>query len=222
MKFKVGDFIKGKENAEYAITDEKMKKGQILKIEEHFVEIKVLEHLDKNEIGQTYNVTKYNFEECFEILKQFTKSDLKDGDVVTYRNGDIRILKGRELIDEEGRACNNIDYAYSDDLTYKIGNRKFDIIKVERSVQYKTVYERKEEILDEAEKRYLRDVIRPFRREVKEILRREKWSNKNISYIHIKLKNNDAYLPDFKTETMYRNMKADKEYNLEELRTIKE
>lgn len=188
MKFKVGDFIKGKENAEYTITDEKMKKGQILEIGEYFVEIKVLEHLDKNKIGQTYEVAKYNFEECFEILKQFTKSDLKDGDIVTYRSGDIRILKGRELIDEEGRACNNIDYAYSDDLTYKIGDRKFDIIKVERPVKYETVYERKEEILDKAEKRYLRYVIRPFRKEVCRIIK----------------------------------MQEEKDYTLEELRTIKE
>lgn len=100
---------------------------------------------------------------------KFRKSDLKDGDIVTYRSGEKRIKIDNRLFDEKGSTTNWL-HSYNEDLTrgYK-EHRETDIIKVERPVRYETVFKRKEEILDEAEKRYLRDVIRPFRKQVKTI-----------------------------------------------------
>lgn len=91
-------------------------------------------------------------EDDFEIInKLFTKSYLKDGDVVTYRNGDKRTVKDNRFIDVNGSTVNAL-VNYNDDLTSKFKIKLNDIIKVERPVKYETVFERKEEILNEAEK----------------------------------------------------------------------
>ncbi len=105
---------------------------------------------------------------------------------------------------------------YNDDLTQR-SIKQNDIIKVERPIEYETVFERKEEILDEAEKRYLRDVIRPFRDRTKSIAKYQR--NENM-YQNIKIELNDDYiiLPDFKNDVMYKNMKLGKEYTLKELK----
>ena len=87
------------------------------------------------------------------------------------------------------------------------------IVEVKRP-NYTTIYKRKEAILDEKEKEYLSNVIRPFRNRVEYIVKRE---NKTKLFIHIQLKDDCAYLPDFKENTMYKNLKRYKEYTLEEL-----
>ena len=88
------------------------------------------------------------------------------------------------------------------------------IIKIEEPT-YKTVYETKE-ILDEVEKRYLRGVIRPFRNRVKAISLITS-GVKGYCYINIELKDENIYLPNFEINTMYKGMKSEKEYGLEEL-----
>lgn len=88
------------------------------------------------------------------------------------------------------------------------------IIKVEEPT-YKTVYENKE-ILDEVEKRYLRGVIRPFRDRVKSISLITS-GVKGYCCINIELKDENIYLPNFEINTMYKGMKPEKEYGLEEL-----
>lgn len=148
-------------------------------------------------------------------LVQFTKSDLKDGDIVTYRYGDRRtLIKNTFECHSLGKSTSVLE-DYNEDLTMKNGNEGMDIIKIERPAQYETVFERKEEILDETEKRYLRGVIRPFRDKVKFI---SKESNYNgTEYIEINLEDSSGLLPDFEEYTMYKNMKVNKEYTLEEL-----
>ena len=88
------------------------------------------------------------------------------------------------------------------------------IIKIKEPT-YKTVYETKE-ILDEVEKRYLRGVIRPFRDRVKAISLITS-GGKGYCYINIELKDENIYLPNFEIKTMYKGMKPEKEYGLEEL-----
>lgn len=149
------------------------------------------------------------------ISEQFTKSDLKDGDIVTYRNGEKRTIKGNRLVNEDG-ITTNILINYDDDLTQK-NVKENSIVKVERPVQYETVFERKEEILDEVEKRYLRDVIRPFREEVKSI---QKSGHKCCleECIAIIFKNDNSwYFPKFQRNTKYKNMEINKSYTLKEL-----
>ena len=73
----------------------------------------------------------------------------------------------------------------------------------------------KEDILDEKEKEYLSNVIRPFRNKVKYI---QKDYGCKTEYISIELKSNEyVNLPYFEEDTMYKNMELNKEYTLEEL-----
>ena len=70
------------------------------------------------------------------------------------------------------------------------------------------------QILDDAEKRYLRGVIRPFKKEVKSICK--------LSYVFeqivIQMQSGiEIKLPCFKKGTMYQGMEANKRYTLEEL-----
>ena len=70
------------------------------------------------------------------------------------------------------------------------------------------------QILDDAEKRYLKGVIKPFRKKVLSInkIQDEPWE-----FICIKLKYEEIEFPDFKQGTMYEGMEPNKDYTLEEL-----
>ena len=70
------------------------------------------------------------------------------------------------------------------------------------------------QILDDAERRYLSAVIRPFRDRVKYI---KKVEGACEEYIHIQVNKDWAILPHFRTGTMYKGMKPDHGYTLEEL-----
>lgn len=86
----------------------------------------------------------------------------------------------------------------------------------------KVEIKKKEPILDEEEKKYLSDVIRPFRDRVKYILRNDREDN-TTSFIVVVIECIDKQnyehicLPLFKTNTMYKGMEEGKEYTLEEL-----
>ena len=71
-----------------------------------------------------------------------------------------------------------------------------------------------EPILDEAEKRYLRDVIRPFKDRVKCIA---KSYARNDEFICVYLDDDNIPLPNFEKGTMYKGMKPYKNYTLKEL-----
>lgn len=79
----------------------------------------------------------------------------------------------------------------------------------------------KVDILDEAEKRYLRGVIRPFRNRITAI---KKGGGDTYEYITIyvieidtRQTKNKIYLPYFKKDSMYKRMEQGKKYTLEEL-----
>lgn len=77
--------------------------------------------------------------------------------------------------------------------------------------------EYKEPILDEVEKKYLSDVIRPFRKEVETISKFQTWAN-DAHYIYIEMKDRrGCTLPFFPKGTMYKGMKAGRHYSLKEL-----
>lgn len=75
-------------------------------------------------------------------------------------------------------------------------------------------------ILDDIEKKYLSNIIKPFRNKVKWI---KKYSSptENFEYIRISYQDhnysNVLNFPDFEAGTMYRGMKLDKLYTLKEL-----
>lgn len=184
-----------------------------------------------NTIGKIINTVAnrlfpYELENCDEIFredelelvqeKQFTKADLKDGDIVTYRNGSKKTVFSDKLITGGGFLGSYLTN-YNDELEeVSLKNSFLDIVKVERPTHYETVFEIKEEILDKTEKRYLASVIKPFRDKVKYIYKRQEW-NTNKEFIHISLKEDKLDLPYFKKGTMYKGMETDRNYTLEEL-----
>lgn len=204
-KFKVGDRVKL-----VKLEDEKTyyKKylNKIFTIREILCGMACLE--EKTEEG----ITPYL--KNLELVKdEYTYEDLKKSPVgtkVTFEN-DVILVKTNEKRLESKLDVMNIE---------NLKNLKDDyygkIIKIEEPT-YKTVYKCKEEILDEAEKRYLRGVIRPFRDKVDYIVK-QKSRAINKEYILIHFPNNlNIRFPYFKPKTMYKEMALDKAYTLEEL-----
>lgn len=74
----------------------------------------------------------------------------------------------------------------------------------------------KNPILTRKEKEYLSYVIKPFRKEIRSIMKVE---YDEEAYIQINFHNYcDTSFPFFENDTMYKGMEADKEYSLEDLR----
>ena len=154
------------------------------------------------------------------VERQFTKSDLQDGDIITLRNG----LKYRKV---GGKIRTSYAIISLDRFTENLkclwqGQKNIDVIKVERPTRYETVYERaeeeKKEILDKVEKNYLTNVIKPFRKRVKFIRKIESLTfSAEKELLQIQLNDDDIALPYFEKNTMYKGMKLDKDYSLEEL-----
>lgn len=198
MKFKVGDRVRvvrcsRHENCEYNNTI-----GKIIDIDANIDFPYVLEDCD--EIFR---------EDELELIqeRQFTKTDLKKGDKCTLKNGAV-IFFGQEC----NYRFNNLD----EQLRYAC-NDNASIVKVERPTHYKTVFERKEEVLDETEKRYLAGVIRPFKNRVEYINKQQSCVNKNQKFIGIILEKDTLILPYFMEGTMYKGMETGRNYTLEEL-----
>lgn len=90
---------------------------------------------------------------------QFTKSDLKDGMVVTYRNKGERVFMKGAFYEQEGylyrraslieKYCENLD---------REGNRNLDIMKVE--YMDKVLWERDEETPEQKEIKRLQGIIK--------------------------------------------------------------
>ena len=184
----------------------------------------IITHSDKVQVGEAYEIIEidssnipykvenrewFREDELELVTTTFTKSDLKDGDKCTLKNGEVVFYGGSSKYGST-YCFENL----TDDFKFE-PNNEVSIVKVERP-KYETVFERKEEILDNTEKNYLRSVIRPFRDKVKTI---EKDIMNDKEYICINLKNwlDTFTLPRFKKGAMYKGMKKDKKYTLEEL-----
>lgn len=203
MKFKVGDKVKviaKKHGHGFNI-------GEIVKIEEISDRDYKCSSLKKDKLW-------WMGEDEF-VEWKFTKSDLQNGDIVTYRDGRKKIV-----FEDKFYGSNHfvlLKY-YTEDLKDIDGEEENDIVKVERPVKYETVFERKEEILDETEKRYLASVIKPFKNKIETIEKTIKIGDSSLCYLIMLLKNNDmANLPNFKKNSMYKGMETNKKYTLKEL-----
>ena len=184
-------------------------------------------HNNNVQIGKVYRIIKtdstnipykvengewFREDELELVTTTFTKSDLKDGDKCTLKNGKAVFYGGSE--EYESTYCfENL----TDDFKFE-PNDEVSIVKVERP-KYETVFERKEEILDNTEKNYLRGVIRPFRDRVKFIKKQQEiGDDEDKSFIEISVDDDTPImLPYFDTDTMYKGMEDNKEYSLEEL-----
>lgn len=149
--------------------------------------------------------------------KEYTYEDLKKspiGTKITFENGEVLVK------DDDGNYSNKKRWRDDSDLKELKDriNTLGKIIKIEEPT-YQTVYEVKQEILDEVEKRYLKGVIRPFRDKVKFIEKVTKSYNDNReSFINIDIDNDEnIMLPYFDTYTMYKGMELGEKYTLKEL-----
>lgn len=88
-------------------------------------------------------------------MKKFTKSDLRDGDIVQYRGGDLRIVKGGSLYNNS-TFMNTLDIY---DQNLKIPKSDYlDIVKV-----YRSIWEREGLTITSAEKVLLESVEKNYR-----------------------------------------------------------
>ena len=116
---------------------------------------------------------------------------------------------------------------FSDKLNRK--RKRFDLVlkdflskeELDNYIKYynkkvKVTLETEEPILDDKERKYLSNVIRPFRHEINYITK-ERFSTGN-EYIFIYFKKNpNMYFPSFKPNSMYKGMELNKKYTLEDL-----
>ena len=133
----------------------------------------------------------------------------------------------------EGKKIRRNDWSKGDYVTLKdnkvvtIGDQPSGLNIEDFSADWWEEY--KEDILDEEEKKYLSAVIKPFKDRVCYI-QKVKTTNSDNQFIFIRVKRynceenehestkyEDIDLPYFKANTMYKNMKVDKKYTLEEL-----
>ena len=141
------------------------------------------------------------------------KSELRFGDILVLRNGDLRKLGENNRIETlAGNLANNI-YYYQDNLLYNdsTGNDILDIVKVYRLFQVK-----KDEILTEKEKNYICNLIKPFSNKVKGIVKKGYYDEEE--YISIIINDDmNISLPNFQEGKYYKGMELDERYSIEEL-----
>ena len=189
MKFKVGDKVKGISN-EYNITNKDMYLGEIKEVDEDSILILVLKHKNSMLIGTTYYA--FNPEGKFEIVDNLTISQLQS---------------------EIDKLSDKVQKEYSN----VISNRdKVNYLKKQlKQLKEENKKEKNKPILDDEEKEYLKNVIKTFRNRVNYISKETTCTCSH--YIYIDLVDDYILLPIFSNKTMYKGMKANKEYTLKEL-----
>lgn len=189
MNFKVGDKVKGISNT-YGIINSNMYLGEVKKVGDDYIEILILKHKNPRCIGDI--CTALSPEGKFEIVDNLTISQLQS--------------EIDKLSNEIGNYHNKI-HSMRDRNNYMKEQLK-ELIKESKKEENKP-------ILDDAEKEYLKNVIKPFKSRVK-CISKETTCIRN-HYIFIDLGSDDIALPIFSNKTMYKGMEADKKYTLKEL-----
>lgn len=119
-------------------------------------------------------------------------------------------------------------HLYGYEISTNVQNYTFDIERnkyinmlnndLDKNIKnIRIVYEVEQEILDNEEREYLRNVIKPFRNRVENIKKME-YDYMDKEYIFIEIGEFEGFsLPLFEKNTMYRGMETDKKYTIEEL-----
>lgn len=139
---------------------------------------------------------------------------------MTMTNAEWMIKQGYKFRELDWICDNALDYGYVILLKNECIGKVKDCYSTKAITTWLDM-EHKEPILDDAEKRYLSAVIKPFRKRVEYISKEEDFDGPfdgPAEFIHIELSDGDiADFPDFKANTMYKDMKLGYEYSLEEL-----
>lgn len=118
----------------------------------------------------------------------------------------------KSILKEHYKDPGMIFYSIQDDIDPEI-QRTSDFFTA--SILDWMAQEYKPELLDKVEKKYLSEVIRPFRKEVTVIKKLEAPSGKE--YILIILKDDSMSFPCFERDTMYKGLELEKRYTPEDL-----
>ena len=164
-------------------------------------------------------------------LKSLEEIRKIDKDLYGINNKDLKKMQGK--VYTIGYICEDGDCLLSEDVAYWFksdflvkADIFFDImlsinfsgtLVIEKGKIVKM--EKKEDILDEVEKEYLRAVIKPFRKRIKNIVKYVVHSDRgHYDFIDIYLiSGEEITFPYFEQYTMYKGMISGKEYTLEEL-----
>lgn len=212
MEFKIGDKVKlvsMKEEKDYY----KKYLGKIYTIQR----INIDPTGEFADLKETDNISP--FLKNLELVETYTYEDLKKapiGTKVTFENGEKLIKSSENRYENENKWREEDDLVKMKDESGTLGK----IIKIEEP-EYTTVYEYKPEILDKVEKRYLKQVIRPY----KDVISIRKCScvDCSLAKIVISVPYTEGHnllsieLPPFKKNIMYKNMEPNKDYTLTEL-----
>lgn len=123
--------------------------------------------------------------------------------------------KKTELLD-----VSKAETPFEEEIARKVNEMLIELAKLGKGDKTKSKFEaqeKKEEILDEAEKEYLRAVINPFREKYHTYITKQKIyaGDERVQICFIKY--TVIKLPFFKAGTMYKGMELNKDYTLEEL-----
>lgn len=129
----------------------------------------------------------------------------------------------------EMEVLNNVDYCQLEKELVSMGAytrglcRYSECKKCKRRLRSWLFEEYKESILDEVERKYLSEVIRPYRGIVTGIKKEAFYSNGgNEEYICIEIQHESGFrervnMPNFERDAMYKGMEISKKYTLKEL-----
>ena len=168
---------------------------------------------DKNmHLGEIKEASKDSI--IIKILKHRDSTKVGREYLAEYPNGRFEIveLTKSELQSKIDKLENINKKLYSKTISNrdKIAHLKREIMSLK---------EENKQILDNVEKRYLENVIRPFKDKVTSIEKLNYWDDE---YINIDMCNEATDLPNFKKNTMYKGMKIGKKYTLKELGLFEE
>lgn len=128
----------------------------------------------------------------------------------------------------EMEVLNNVDYCQLETELVSMGVytrglcRYSECKECKRRLRAWLFEEYKESILDEVERKYLSDVIRPFRDIVTGMCKEIFYGDGTKEYISIVIQHESGFrecinLPNFERSTMYKGMEINKKYTLKEL-----
>ena len=178
----------------------------------------IVSHVDTNGFVKLKGLSSYYYDPSRFKKIEYTYEDLKKTSIGTkliFENGRVLVKFDNDGYKHKTCFRENSDLIKLEDKLGTLGK----IIKIEEPT-YTTVFEAKKEILDEAEKRYLKQVIRPY----KKVISIEKYAPSSVKLAKIKITVSkigggiwDIDLPPFEKNKMYKNMEDNKNYTLEEL-----
>lgn len=149
MNFKIGDKVRVKDNLD-KITG--FRGGYMKEMDDLIGKIVTIDEIDGNEILLKEDPHGYVWDERAFKPAVMTKQDLKDGDIVTLRNGDKLIYfeydgTFADLHDHQDNGICSLDNL-TDNMKYggHIYGQENDIIEVKRPVAYDNVFTRDETV----------------------------------------------------------------------------